>query len=303
MTSFFQVDSLGEWTYVVSTLNGEVLTPKNSFEGAGVYTTTKSDIPDQLWRLENGCLKNKLSNLCVEVVRDEIGDARQLQMSPENGKPNQNWQFVDGSFISNTELAIEMEYRSDKYLAVSVQTKNGERSQKWLLRPDGLLRAKNILENISLKDYPLATCNDNTTAVYFRQTERSQSNKVVVYLRGGGFCVPRIPGFDCESRCINEPHLCTAKTDPFMDLEDSPLSDNIGSSDPDVNPAFHDFFHIYVPYCSSDVYSGTRDGSIITDNFTFHGKHIFYALTEDLIKNTWITEAEQVTVNGRKVLS
>lgn len=30
------------------------------------------------------------------------------------------------------------------------------------------------------------------------------------------------------------------------------------------NPAFHDFSLVYLPYCSSDVYTGTREGSILT---------------------------------------
>ena len=30
------------------------------------------------------------------------------------------------------------------------------------------------------------------------------------------------------------------------------------------NPAFHDFSLVYLPYCSSDVYTGTREGGILT---------------------------------------
>ena len=152
----------------------------------------------------------------------------------------------------------------------------------------------NNLERVSLESYPLATCNDNTPAVYYRQAEEFPANKVLVYLQGGGFCVPRVPGFDCETRCQDYPSLCTAATAPFYDLDASSLGDNIGSSDQIVNPAFHDFFKVFVPYCSSDVYTGTRDGSILTDNFTFHGHHIFSALAQDLIDTTQITSAQQV---------
>jgi len=285
------------WNYIVSTLTGDVLTSENNFEGAEVYTSKKGDKLDQLWRLENdGCLKNKQSSLCLQVVEGKTLNSRKLMMTHGNKKNNQGWKFVTGTFILENGLAIDMESTSAR---VFVQSKNGNRSQKWMVRADGNLKAKNILENISLKDYPMATCNDDTTAVYFRQTERSPANKVVVYLRGGGFCVPRVPGFDCESRCREtDPHLCTATTDPYFDLDESPLADNIGSPDPAVNPAFHDFYKIYVPYCSSDVYSGTRNGSIFTDSFTFHGHYIFKALTEDLIENTWITEADQVVLMG-----
>ena len=37
-----------------------------------------------------------------------------------------------------------------------------------------------------------------------------------------------------------------------------------------------------------------RNGSELTQNFDFHGHYIFTALVNDLIRNTWITQAEQV---------
>lgn len=149
-----------------------------------------------------------------------------------------------------------------------------------------------------MENYINATCMDGTTAVYYRQTEMSESKKMLIYLEGGGFCVPRVPGFDCETRCVDEPHLCTARTDPFLDTESNKLSTNIWSSDPQENPTFHDFFKVFLPYSSSDVHSGTRGPSLLTHNFTFHGKYIVRGMTEDLIQNTWITSAEQVVLMG-----
>merc|ERR1712172_190524 len=50
-------------------------------------------------------------------------------------------------------------------------------------------------------------CNDNSVATYYRQgTELGP--KVLIYLQGGGFCVPSfglIPAFDCEQRCKDTP--------------------------------------------------------------------------------------------------
>ena len=54
---------------------------------------------------------------------------------------------------------------------------------------------------------------------------------------------------------------------------------------------------VYVPYCSSDLYSGTASASSETGNRIFHGKHIVKAVLDDLIANTWITQAEQVGVH------
>ena len=53
-------------------------------------------------------------------------------------------------------------------------------------------------------------------------------------------------------------------------------------------------FVAFVPYCSSDCYTGTKNSSLVTDGLTFHGKYIFNAILDDLIENTWITEAEEV---------
>ena len=100
-------------------------------------------------------------------------------------------------------------------------------------------------------------------------------------------------GGGCEERCKDNDPLCTAATDPHLDLDDY-YSDSIFSQDPDENPAFYDYNIAYVPYCSSDWYTGTRNASLLTDGFVFHGKYIVMAIIEDLIQNTWITEAEEV---------
>ena len=71
------------------------------------------------------------------------------------------------------------------------------------------------------------------------------------------------------------------------------------SNDPAVNPPFHDFFKVNVPYCSSDAYSGTRSASADTGNFAFHGKFIVRAIIEDLIaSNSWLTKATQIVLIG-----
>ena len=53
----------------------------------------------------------------------------------------------------------------------------------------------------------------------------------------------------------------------------------------------------HVSLCS-DVYSGTRNASAGTGNLIFHGKYIVMAIIQDLIDNTWITQAEEVVLIG-----
>ena len=49
-----------------------------------------------------------------------------------------------------------------------------------------------------------------------------------------------------------------------------------------------------MPYCSSDCYTGTRNASALTHDFTFHGKYIIEAVIADLLINTWMYEAQEV---------
>ena len=145
---------------------------------------------------------------------------------------------------------------------------------------------------------------------------------MLIYLRGGGLCVPGSSSKSCDDRCSSEPSLCTASTDPDYILTESNLGDNIGSNKQAENPAFWDysksklnmsdvagcwmipssFFSVYVPYCSSDLYSGTASASSETGNRIFHGKHIVKAVLDDLIDKTWITQAEQVGHNRHRHL-
>ena len=99
---------------------------------------------------------------------------------------------------------------------------------------------------------------------------------VVVYLQEGGGCANVE---DCDARCqVNSPGLCTEDPNQEHDLDYT-----MWSQDPEENPPFHNFYKIFVPYCSSDVYTGTRNASEETGNYYFHGKFIVEALLEDLL--------------------
>ena len=56
--------------------------------------------------------------------------------------------------------------------------------------------SENLLDLIHLDDHPLAVCNDGTTAVYYRKplNTNQETKKILIYMKGGGFCVPHIPG-------------------------------------------------------------------------------------------------------------
>ena len=56
----------------------------------------------------------------------------------------------------------------------------------------------NLLELTSLENHPLALCNDGTTAVYYRNPLNmdTDTKKLLIFLQGGGMCVPHLQGFN-----------------------------------------------------------------------------------------------------------
>ena len=46
----------------------------------------------------------------------------------------------------------------------------------------------------------------------------------------------------------------------------------------------HDYLQVYVPYCTSDVYTGRREAGEESGGYTFHGKYVLEAVIEDLLK-------------------
>ena len=55
---------------------------------------------------------------------------------------------------------------------------------------------------------------------------------------------------------------------------------------------------VYVPYCSSDLYRGTRDPIDETGNLTFHGKFIVEAVVKHLIQTEDLSQLSQFVLMG-----
>ena len=62
------------------------------------------------------------------------------------------------------------------------------------------------------------------------------------------------------------------------------------------NPAFHDWFKVYVPYCSSDEHAGMREGSNQTAGLHFFGRTIIASVVDDLYSEGLIGQADQKVV-------
>ena len=58
------------------------------------------------------------------------------------------------------------------------------------------------------------------------------------------------------------------------------------------------YMSAYVPYCSSDIYTGTRAPSEQSEGLAFYGRHIVMAILADLLENTWLPRAEHLVLMG-----
>lgn len=103
---------------------------------------------------------------------------------------------------------------------------------------------------------PLAVCNDGSPAIYYvRRGHVHNLDRWVIHLKGGSSCST---WEDCNLRFINEPKKVSS-----TGWGPSVNEGGIFDPDPAVNPTFHGWNHVYVPYCSSDLWAG--DGETTCD--------------------------------------
>ncbi|XP_042202956.1 palmitoleoyl-protein carboxylesterase NOTUM-like isoform X2 [Homarus americanus] len=121
---------------------------------------------------------------------------------------------------------------------------------------------------------PRAVCNDNSPAgFYFRQSEMSR--RWIVFLEGGWYCFDRE---SCEQRWRRLRPLMTSRGWP-----DTRHVGGILSPHPEENPHWWTANHVFVPYCSSDSWSGTRRAEDGSGEFSFMGSVILEEVVKALV--------------------
>ena len=156
------------------------------------------------------------------------------------------------------------------------------------------------LQKISLRNQE-AICNDNSRAVIFIGLQWSK--KWIIFFESGGLCTSKA---DCNQRYLNKNStvLMTSKR-----LPDKVIGRDILSSSKSENPSFFDYNHVLVPYCSSDLWLGSKtktsqngsfnfvnDSSV--ENFSFKGRAIFRSVFEELVQKHNLSAAEEIVVTG-----
>ncbi|MFN4183038.1 MAG: pectin acetylesterase-family hydrolase, partial [bacterium] len=121
-----------------------------------------------------------------------------------------------------------------------------------------------------------AVCNDGSpSAYYFRRGWGTGRHRWVIHLQGGGMCVNVEM---CKERSASKPKMMTSRGLPLQRV-----GSGIQSSSPRENPDFYSANHVYVHYCSSDLWSGDREATRESGGWHFRGARIVRAVIDDLI--------------------
>lgn len=120
-----------------------------------------------------------------------------------------------------------------------------------------------------------AVCNDGTPAAYyFREGSQDHTGDWLIFLQGGGGCGDEA---SCAERASKTPKYTSSDSFP-----DAIRQRGILSTSQETNPDFHDWNHVYIPYCSSDLWAGNGAATVQGETWRFEGQAIITAVVEDL---------------------
>ncbi|KAL5103180.1 hypothetical protein TcWFU_007304 [Taenia crassiceps] len=132
-------------------------------------------------------------------------------------------------------------------------------------------------------------CNDGTRAGYYvRRSKDLKSRNWMIYLEGGWYCFDEAT---CISRQITNHALFSSRTWHMIRYIGGVLS-----WDDRINPNYHNYNTIFIPYCSSDLWTGKK--SERTGGYYFHGSRILTAVMDDLLRQPEFINADKVVFAG-----
>ncbi|KAM4697446.1 palmitoleoyl-protein carboxylesterase notum2-like [Rhinophrynus dorsalis] len=132
----------------------------------------------------------------------------------------------------------------------------------------------------------LVTCNDGTTAGYYLR-EAKGSKRWIIFLEGGWCCYNKLT---CDVRYNSVKRLMSSADWPKTRKGTGILSPRQAE-----NPLWWNLNTVFVPYCSSDVWSGNVSKS--RDNYAFMGSMIIQEVIRDLVPKG-IKQAKTVILAG-----
>jgi hypothetical protein len=132
-------------------------------------------------------------------------------------------------------------------------------------------------------------CMDGTPYGYYL-TPGAQADSWVIFLEGGGAC------WD-QASCVSRLNTSLGSSDYWASTYTD--TNNLLSTDEGVNPVFSNWTHVYLAYCSSDVYSGQRTAQLNASwPFLFAGHNNVAAVVADLRASHGLSSAARVLLSG-----
>lgn len=139
--------------------------------------------------------------------------------------------------------------------------------------PDIVYRDSKALKRVFLSNRTV-TCNDGSRAGFYLRKSQG-SRRWVVFFEGGWHCYDNK---SCRARWLKLRQLMTSAQWP-----ETRSMGGILSPDSNENPYWYNANHVFVPYCSSDSWSGTRVKPESRDGLRFMGSLIVRQVIDDLI--------------------
>ncbi|XP_003972118.3 palmitoleoyl-protein carboxylesterase notum1a-like [Takifugu rubripes] len=131
------------------------------------------------------------------------------------------------------------------------------------------------------------TCNDGSPAGYYIR-ESKGSPRWLLFLEGGWYCISKDT---CDSRFQTMKTLMGSSS-----WSQTRRGRGILSPKPEENPYWWDSNMVFLPYCSSDVWSGTRPKTE-NDDFAFLGALIIKEVVKELLSKG-LDQAEVLILTG-----
>jgi len=135
-------------------------------------------------------------------------------------------------------------------------------------------------------------CLDGSPAGYYYGPALAYQDRRnwAIFFEGGGDCATLE---SCEER--TQTMLGSSINWPASGIDNY----NVLSADPEVNPGFATWNHVFIPYCTGDIHSGQRDTLDPFYNlFYFSGNLNFLAILKDLSDHHDFNRSEKILVSG-----
>eukprot|EP01125_Pyxidicula_operculata_P008327 TRINITY_DN2804_c0_g1_i1.p2 TRINITY_DN2804_c0_g1~~TRINITY_DN2804_c0_g1_i1.p2 ORF type:complete len:360 (+),score=63.23 TRINITY_DN2804_c0_g1_i1:1188-2267(+) len=137
-----------------------------------------------------------------------------------------------------------------------------------------------------------AVCLDGTPgAYYFRKGTGDGANKWYVHHQGGGWC-------NSISNCYQRSQTDLGSSKGYPDTKNIDYS--YFSTDPKVNPQFHNWNSVYLAYCDGGSFSGNNEtvSTFQGHNLYFRGFRVLSAAVSSLLTKQGLNHATDVVVSG-----